>query len=304
MHPRVAIVVLTYNGVEDTLACLGSLERINYPHERYEVVVVDNASSDGTVARVRAEFPTATLIENASNLGFAAGNNVGLRYALEQGFGYVLLLNNDTEVGPDFLGLLVDAAEADSSVGVAGPTIYYHHSPRVVWSAGGIIDWRRGTSAMRGLDKLDQGQFTAPAEVDFVSGCALLCKSTALRQAGLLDERFFMYYEETEWCVRITRAGFRCLHVPGAHIWHKILPERQAQSPRVAYYMARNRLLFLRATRAPLRAWTHALILQDLRTLLSLSLRPKWRARRGQRDALLRAWLDFGCGHFGFAELG
>ena len=304
MRPTVAIIILCYNGVADTLACLRSLDTVAYPRDRLQVIVVDNASSDGTVEAVGAAYPGITILQTGANLGYAAGNNAGLRYALERGFDYALLLNNDVEVAPDFLGALVAAAEADPQVGVAGPTIYYDRAPNLIWSAGGAIDWRRGSSAMRGLDTPDRGQYARVAEVDFVSGCALLCKRAAIEWAGLLDERFFMYYEETEWCVRIARAGFRCIHVPQSHIWHKITPERQAASPRVNYYMVRNRLLFLHIARAPFAAWLHALLLQDLRTCLSWSLRPRWRGRRAERDALIRAWADFWRGRFGVASHG
>ncbi|GAB4197485.1 MAG: glycosyltransferase family 2 protein [Roseiflexaceae bacterium] len=295
--PSVLIIVLCYNGVELTLECLASLRRISYP--RADVLVVDNASSDGTPARVRAAFPEVQVIENGANLGFAAGNNAGLRQALAQGYDYALLLNNDTEVAPDFLNQLVAVAEADPAVGVVGPTICYYAAPDTIWSAGGLIDWRQGLSSMRGLNERDSGQYVTPALVDFVTGCALLCKRAVLERAGLLDERFFMYYEETEWCVRAVRAGFGIVHVPTARVLHKIPLDARSDKPYVAYYMTRNRLLFLRQTAAPPATWLRALLFQDARTLLSLSLRPKWRERRPHRDAMLHAWRDFWAGRFG-----
>jgi len=302
MPPRIAIIVLTYNGVEDTLACLASLEHLDYPRERYRVVVVDNASQDGTPAAVRAAFPEpfVFVVENGANLGFAAGNNVGLRHALAEGYDYALLLNNDTEVAPDMLGTLVAAAEADPRSAAVGPLIYYHAAPTRVWSAGGWIDWERGISRMEG-EVEDQGQFTATREVDFITGCAMLLRCAALERVGLLDERFFMYFEETEWCVRAHRAGFRILFAPQAKLWHKIPLNARFDKEYLAYYMTRNRLLFLRATGARPRTWFKALVLQDLRTYLSLCLRPKWRARRG-RVGMRLAWIDFWRGKFGRLE--
>ncbi len=299
MQPHVAIIVLTYNGLADTLACLASLAQIDYPRERYRVVVVDNASQDDTPAQVREAFPNTLMIENGANLGFAAGNNVGLRYVMEHGFDYALLLNNDTEVAPDFLSLLVKAAEQDLRIGAVGPIIYYHTAPERVWSAGGMIDWQRGICSMAG-EVNDHGQFTA-REVDFITGCAMLIRRSALARAGLLDERFFMYFEETEWCVRASRAGFRIRFVPQAKIWHKIPLDARFDKEYLAYYMTRNRLLFLRATGAGLRTWFHALVLQDLRTYASLVLRPKWRTRKG-RSGMRMAWLDFWRGRFGRLE--
>lgn len=301
MQPSVTIIVLTYNGVSDTLACLASLRRLDYPAARVQVVVVDNASSDATVAEVRTHFPEVVVVENGANLGFAAGNNVGLRYALVRGYDYALLLNNDTEVAPDCLALLVAAAEREPQVGVVGPTIYYYAAPEVIWSAGGRIDWRRGTSLMDGTGERDAGQYPAVRAVDFVTGCALLVKRAALAQAGLLDERFFMYYEETEWAVRVRRAGFTILHVPQARLWHKIPLDARFDKEYLAYYMTRNRLLFLRAAGASPGTWAHALVVQDLRTYASLCLRPKWRTRAG-RVGMRLGWCDFWRGRFGRLE--
>jgi GT2 family glycosyltransferase len=297
MQPRVAILVLCYNGIADTLACLASLQQIDYPRERYAVVVLDNASQDGTPDRVRAAFPETIVIENGANLGFAAGNNVGLRYALAQGYDYTLLLNNDTEVAPDFLSELVAEAEADPTIGAVGPLIYYHAAPERIWSAGGTIDWRRGICTMAG-EAADVGQYRQARDVDFVTGCAMLMRRSALEQTGLLDERFFMYFEETEWCVRVTRAGMRVRFVPQAKLWHKIPLDARFDKEYLAYYMTRNRLLFLHATGAGPATWFHALFLQDLRTYASLWLRPKWRTRRG-RVGMRLGWADFWRGRFG-----
>jgi GT2 family glycosyltransferase len=283
--------VLCYNGVALTLECLKSLRCLDYVS--VDILIVDNASRDDTPAAVRAQFPEVMVVETGANLGFAAGNNVGLRYALEQSYDYALLLNNDTEVAPDFLDRLVRAAEADPAIGAIGPTIYYHERWDLIWSAGGVIDWRHGRSAMRGIGEPDRGQYRDAADVDFVSGCALLCRCAALERAGLLDERFFIYYEETEWCVRAARAGFRIVHLPTARIWHKIPLDSRADQPYVAYYMTRNRLLFLQTTGATALAWIHAMLFQDLRTWASLSLLRKWRARRPHRDAMVLAWSDF-----------
>jgi hypothetical protein len=295
--PRVVAVVLNWNGLEDTTACLTSLAEVDYPS--LEVVVVDNGSTDGSPAILRRRFPEVILLETRENLGYAGGNNVGIRYALERGAEYVLLLNNDTEVAPDFLRRMVEVAEADPQVGGVGPMIYYYDRPDVIWSAGGAIDWRRGRTRMVGLNEPEQGQFGAePREVDFVTGCAMLIRREVLERVGLLDERFFLYYEEVEWCVRVRRAGYRILHVPRARIWHKISPCSQADSPLVHYYMTRNRLLFLRLVGAGATAWFHTLA-EDLRILLAWHLRPRWRYKRVQRRAMVRALLDAWRGRWG-----
>jgi GT2 family glycosyltransferase len=295
----VLVIVLCHNGVELTMACLGSLRRQTYGGAR--VLVVDNASRDGTPQAVRERFPEVVVIEAGANLGFAAGNNLGLRYACAEGYTYALLLNNDTEVAADLVERLVAACEANPRVGVAGPRICYYDRPGTIWSAGGAIDWGRGTTAMLGLDMPDGPPFDQPAEVAFVTGCALLVRREVLEQVGLIDERFGMYYEEAEWCVRIGRAGWRIIYAPEGRLLHKIRPELQSLSPRVLYYMTRNRLLFLRLTGAPARAWLHAAVGQDLRTWCSWGLRRRWRGRGPQRAALRTAWRDFLLGRFGMA---
>ncbi len=294
--PSVAIIVLNWNGREDTLACLDSLARLEYPSSH--IIVVDNGSTDGSPEAIRRAFPQAEVLETGRNLGYAGGNNWGLKVALARPFPYILLLNNDTLVAPDFLTHLVNAA-ADRTVGIAGPTIYYADWPEVIWTAGGAIDWRRGDTHMVGLDQPDQGQFgSVPREVDFVSGCAMLIRRDVLECVGLLDERFFLYYEEVEWCVRARRAGFRILHVPQAKVWHRIAPQAQAESPAIHYYMTRNRLLFLALTGASGRAWL-ATAADYVRTLLSWSLRPRWRHKGQQRRAMARAIADAWRGHWG-----
>lgn len=295
--PQVAIIVLNWNGGEDTLACLESLRQLDYPN--YEIVVVDNGSTDGSAQAIRDAFPDVMMLGTGKNLGFAEGNNVGLRYALAGSADYVLLLNDDTEVASDFISVLVCAVEATPHAGVAGPTIYYFNRPTTIWAAGGTIDWRRGNSHLMALNEVDEGQYDVVREVDFVTGCALLARREVVDQVGMLDSRFFMYYEEAEWCVRVARAGYKILHVPQAHVWHKIVPTQQSASPRVHYYMTRNRLLFLRSTRAGVRAWLHTLLAEYLRTLVSWTMRPRWRRMHGPRRAMIQAIYDAWRGHWG-----
>jgi GT2 family glycosyltransferase len=300
--PQVAIIVLNWNGRDDTLGCLASLSRIDYA--AYEIIVVDNGSADDSVLAIRAAYPQVTLIEAGENLGYVGGNNIGLDYAQKTGAAYALLLNNDTEVAADFLDLLVAAADVDPVIGAVGPTIYYFDQPSVIWSAGGAVDWRQGATHMIDLGQEDQGQLgVSPRPVDFVTGCALLIKMSVVEQVGRLDARFFAYYEETEWCIRVARAGYQILHVPQAKIWHKISPAAREASPQVHYYMTRNRLLFLSLSRVGPSVWLNTLLFDYGRTLLSWTIRPKWRHKSPQRQAMLQAILDYRRGHFGRVEI-
>lgn len=296
-HPAVSIIVLNYNSRQDTLDCLHSLEHLTYPN--VDVIMVDNGSTDGTVDAVRAAYPEMTVIDTGKNLGFTGGNNVGIQHALDNGADYIMLLNNDTIVAPDMIDIMIDTMEADPALGVTGPMIYYYDAPDTIWSAGGSIDWGHGLTSMIGLNEEDKGQFgEAPRRVDFVTGCAMLARREVWQTVGLLDDKFFMYYEETEWCVRATRAGHHIAFVPTAMMWHKISIEARATSPRTYYYMTRNRLLFLSNSRAGLRTWLNTFT-EYGRTLASWTLRPKWQDRRHLRGVMLRAIRDFSIGRFG-----
>jgi GT2 family glycosyltransferase len=294
--PRVAVIVVNWNRQADTLRCLASLAAAGQPAA--DVFLVDNASTDGTVAAARAAFPGVRIIENERNLGFAAGNNVGIRLALTDGYPHLMLLNNDAVVAPDAIQRLLQPLLADSKVGVAGPAICYLAAPDRVWSAGGAVDRRRGAVTSEHLDvqvaALPDQSFAA----DHVSGCCLLVRAAAIARAGLLDERFFMYYEETEWCLRIARHGYRIVVAPDARVWHDISPQAQAGSPAIAYYMTRNHLLLLHATKAPASAWRHTIYWQG-RTLLSLYLRHHSAERVRGRWPMILALRDFALGRFG-----
>lgn len=296
--PKVTIIVLNWNGKDDTFACVASLLRCDYPS--MEIVVVDNGSKDDSVAALRANFSQVTILETGENLGYVGGNNFGIKFAMQHGTDYVLLLNNDTEVAPDFLSRLVAAAEADEKIGIVSPMIYYHSQPKSLWSAGGSIDWKSGDTRMMGEGQIDNGQFgSSPFEVDFVTGCAILIKMPVIERIGLLDERFFAYYEDTEWCVRAHRSGYRVLTVPGSSIWHKITPEARYTSNSLAYYLTRNRMLFLKLSRARAGAWLHTVVLEIGRTIISYSVRPKWRYKQASRQAMIYGFLDFWRGRFG-----
>lgn len=294
--PHVAIIILNWNGRDDTLACLKSLSRLNYP--AHFVIVVDNGSSDGSARAIQLAFPHVTVIEAGCNLGYVGGNNLGLEHARARGAHYALLLNNDTEVASDFLRLLVEAA-TEPAVGIVGPIIYYQAQPRVIWSAGGAIDWKRGRTCMIGEGEEDRGQFSATRPVDFVTGCALLIKMSVVERIGPLDPRFFAYYEETEWCVRAARAGYKVMHVPRAKVWHKISLAARDTSIGVTYYMTRNRLLFLKLTRAGLVPWLYTLFLDYGRTLMSYTVRPEWRHKRVARKIMWEAIRDYWRQRFG-----
>jgi GT2 family glycosyltransferase len=283
---RVVVVVPNWNGGEDVLACLRSLSQVRTPE-----------------ITVRSAHPSVYLIELGQNEGFTGAANAGIAFARREKADYCLLLNSDATIADDAIALLVDALDALPAAAAAGPTICYRDRPRVIWSAGGSIDWRRGSARMVGMDEADEGQFgTEPRSVPFVSGCAILLRMEAVSRFGTLDPRFFAYYEEVEWCVRCTRGGACIVYVPRAHAWHGITAEAREASPLVHYYMTRNHLLLLRSCHAPLSAWICALA-DTARTTFSWTVRSKWRHKRPQRAAVVRGLADFWAGRFGRAPL-
>jgi GT2 family glycosyltransferase len=243
--PSVAVVVLTWNGRDLTLDCLRSLAAVKTANLR--VLVVDNGSTDDTVAAVRAQGdPRVTVLENGANLGFAAGNNAGIRRALDSGADFVLLLNNDTVVDPDFVDHLLAGARANPDVGIAGPKIYFFDPPDRIWFAGGEVSMWRGTARHIGIRETDRGQHDRARDVDYVSGCALLARRAVFERVGLLDPGYRAYFEDADLCARATRAGFRVRYVPAAKVWHRISASTGGQLSRrkIARKLASARRFF------------------------------------------------------------
>ena len=294
--PKVAIIIINYNGREDTLECLESLSALTYP--AYAVYVVDQpfgakeTERDGVSAAIQAQFPAVVVIENPVNNGFAGGNNTGMQKALADGADYIFLLNNDTTVAPDLLEPLVMLAESDPKIGIVGPTMLYYSDPETVWATGGTI------GAMGASHLVDEGKpfsthLMQPAERDFIVGCGLLAKRDLLEKVGLFDERYFLYYEESDLCARAKKAGWCVWHQPASRLWHKVSRSTGTESELTLYYMRRNVLLYLRRH----GAWHTVLwaILDDGYLAAVWTMRKNYR----RRTVLIRAVTDFLRGRFG-----
>jgi GT2 family glycosyltransferase len=218
--PSVDIIVLNWNGKRDTLECLASLRSVDYPRRR--VIVVDNGSTDDSVAAIRTDFPEAVILETGSNLLFAGGNNAGIRKSLADGTDIIMLLNNDTTVDPGFVGALVHRLQSDRSAGAVGPKIVYSAAPQTIWYAGGEISFWTGTMKHRGIRAADDGTFDEPGATDYATGCCLCATRDAWERVGLLDVSYAMYAEDADWCVRASRAGFGIGYEPSAKVYHKV----------------------------------------------------------------------------------
>ncbi|HIE56928.1 MAG TPA: glycosyltransferase family 2 protein [Anaerolineales bacterium] len=294
-NPLVISIILNTNRREDTLECLRALAAQTYPNQR--AIVLDNHSTDGSVEAIRAEFPQVEIIPIRENQGYAGNNNFGIQAALEQNADWIFVLNEDTVMAEDCVEQLIRIGESDPKIGILGPMVYHHDEPEIIQSAGGIITKHWGGTHLA-KNEPDTGQYSKPHRVDWISGCAILLRREAIQQAGMLDPRFFYYWEETEWCLRIGKAGWKVIHVPAAKLWHKGVQRNYQPKPSLFYYDTRNHLLMLSKHHAPLTAKAH-LWLQTLRTLISWSIKPKWRSKKEHRNAIWRGMLDFVRGRFG-----
>ncbi|MEA2626352.1 MAG: hypothetical protein QOD06_2397 [Candidatus Binatota bacterium] len=254
-----AVVIVNWNGLADTRECLRSLGAV--AGEWSHVIVVDNASEDGSPAVLRGEFPWVDLIEAGANLGYAGGNNLGIRRARDAGADFVFVLNNDAAVVPGTIAELRSTIENDPRIGVAGPLVYRAGGKQDFWYAGGDLQER----PFRVRERTDRSvlERDEPLDVGYVPGCALMMSRRMLDRIGLLDERFFLTWEDTDWSARVRAAGFRPVIAPRSRVHHVRSPSFQGFfSPLYAYYFIRNMLLFARLHFAPTkrpRAYADAL---------------------------------------------
>ncbi len=239
-NPKISIVAVNYNGFELTCRMVDSLEaHITTPHE---IIVVDNGSRRDEAAMLGERYPAIVAIRSASNLGFAGGNNIGIRAAKGD---YIMLLNNDTEVCDDSLRWLCEALDSDAAMGAVCPKIKFFAPPRSVQFAG-YTPLSRITLRNRplGFNQPDDGRFDTPSTTPYAHGAAMLVRREAVERAGLMPELYFLYYEEIDWSVRITESGYTIGYEPRCTVYHKESATTGQSSPLRTFYITRNRLLF------------------------------------------------------------
>ena len=240
----VAIILVNYNGADDTIDCIRSLSEIK--DIEYEIVVVDNCSTDESVDKLRQmqnRFKF-TLLQANNNTGFSAGNNIGIKYA--KSADYYLLLNNDTVVEPDFLVKLIDGFREDPQCGATISKILYYSQPDTIWYAGGKLSPRTARSEHFHFNKKDQNIDSLPQAVTFASGCCLCLSRETVRRIGLLNENFFLYEEDAEYCCRIINAGYNIFYIPNSIIYHKVSSSTGCGSSLSQYYSVRNKYYLIR----------------------------------------------------------
>jgi GT2 family glycosyltransferase len=289
--PRVLVVILDWNGADDTLACLESLRASDYP--AFDTLVIDNGSRRSVVPAVRATFPDVDCIELPINLGYAGGNNVGLRRALVMQYDFAYVLNNDTVVDAGALRAAVEAGRPSDVAAVGGKVVAFD-DPSRLWMTYGAIDYRQSLVHLAGWGERDRGQYDTPREVEWVPGCALLLSCAALADVGLFDEQFFAYHEDVDWCTSARERGWHIRYAPDSVVRHRgnrTLGGPTYVSPR-KYLSARSTVLFARkhATTAQLvKLWASILLTLPfvfLRRLVTGEARGVWLKVRGWLDGL------------------
>lgn len=258
---KISLVILHYGDQKLTDQCLASVKKLKTRGFGLQVTVVNNDPGE-KLTRLQKKYPFGRFLRAGKNLGFTGGNNLGIKKALELGSEGIMLLNNDTILAEDLIEVMVRKTEQDESAGILSPKIYfasgfeYHQERyrpeekgRVFWYAGGLIDWENVLGSHRGVDEVDRGQYDQPEETDFISGCAMFVKREVFKKIGLLDEKYFLYLEDADFCQRAKKKGFRLLYEPEGRLWHVNAGSSEVGGRAHDYFFTRNRLLF---------GWRHA----------------------------------------------
>lgn len=254
-EPAVSIIILNWNGINDTVECIESFKEISY--KNYVVIIVDNHSDNNEAKELNTRFTHyIRLVESDRNCGYAGGVNIGIKYALNNFMPeYILVMNNDTVVEQDFLSRLIETSKGDIRIGVSGPKVCFYDAGNVIQSAGGHLNMSLGMPSLIDYRKLDNNKHQSVRDVDFVSGCCMLIKVKTIRDIGLIDEKYFCYWEETDFCVKARNIGYRVVCVPSAKVRHKNPGFNQMEKLDIkersslllsCYYLARNRILFMK----------------------------------------------------------
>ncbi len=280
--PLVSILTVQYQQLEMTLRFLESISQIGYAN--YEVVVVDNASNFDAKKEIQSRYPNVTVICSESNLGFAGGNNLGLQYCKGD---YILFINNDTEVEPDFLNHLVQLGNTVPNLGVISPRLQYY-DPKGIVQYAGSTDLNTFTLRNRslGYGEVDKGQYTTSYPTAFIHGAAMLVPKLVLTEVGLMEQRFFLYYEEYDWCARIRARGFEIYYCGESLVYHKESMSVGKSSPLKIYYMTRNRIWYALRNVPASKRWLTLSFLYGAalpKQLLQFILQKRW-------DLLRAAW--------------
>ncbi|PIP28149.1 MAG: hypothetical protein COX29_02805 [Candidatus Moranbacteria bacterium CG23_combo_of_CG06-09_8_20_14_all_35_22] len=279
-QPKVFVIILNYNGRACLKKALASVFRMDYPN--FEVILVDNNSTDGSFEMIKREFSKIILIKNSENLGFSSGNNIGIEYALERGADYIWLLNYDTEIEKNSLDFLVEEIEKNERIGIISPVILVGDSKKI-WFSGGEIDWFKMKSQHQEKE-LQKNNFNT----DYISGCAMLIRAEVFRRAGLFDEDYFLYWEDADFSLRVKKAGYKLAVCTSSRIRH--YEKSQEKKASKSYWLVLSGLIFFKKN-SPLFLKPWIFLYVRLRKIKN------WKERKCEKTALNeavgRAYQDF-----------
>jgi len=299
VQPLVYVILLDYDGRDDTIECLESLRGLDYGN--FKILLIDNGSKRSCLDEVRRRFPHVVTRRIEPNRGFMGGCNVGMREALDAGAEYVWLLNNDTVVDPSALSALIREAEADPRCGILGSKIFFYGDRGILQHAGGALDLESGRLSHLGFSCRDDGRYDRVEEVFYVTGCSLLARAAMISEVGLMEEIYVFYFDDIDWCVRARRKGWGVKYVPGSVLYHKLSTVAGGiQSPAYVYAYSRSYLLFFLLhypvlfPRALLAWWMRDFPLRFLRERNAANLAASCRALAGMLAAVPRlVWRAF-----------
>lgn len=273
-----------------TLECVQALQAMQHP--QMDILVIDNGSGDDSVKILTEYEPAVEILELPENVGFAAGNNHGLRLAIARGYDFALLINNDAFAAPGMLDQLL--AEAASDIGLLTPKIFYESEPDRIWFAGGLRQPSTLDLVDTGRGKMDGAQFSTGRDLDYVLGACMLVNLQAARVVGLLDERYFFYFEDLDWSVRFTEAGYRLRLAPLAHVYHRVAVSTggDVDSAQRRYYLAFGSVLFWKqhAHLGNPPAILGFRVLSAVKMVSRLILKGRWRTAGAYLDGLRDGW--------------
>ena len=239
---KVGVVIVNYNGEKYQNDCIESLYKMTYTN--IEIIVVDSGSNDNSIDLLRENYPRVHILEQKENVGVAVGNNIGIKYSIKLGTNYTLLLNNDVVVDKNLLEILVRESEGKK---VVVPKIYYYHPNNMIWYAGGELVFRKGTGIHYGFKKLEDDKYNEKRQITYAPTCCMLIPNYVFNRIGFIDEKVFMYFDDTDFCLRMYKAGIELWYIPEAKMWHKVSSSSGGEdSPIAVYYNTRNRFYFMK----------------------------------------------------------
>lgn len=291
INGKIGIVIVNYNGAAYQNEALKTIFDSSY--QNFEVIIVDSASSDNSICLAKEQFSNIHYIMESENVGVARGNNIGIRYAIEKlDVEYILLLNNDVELDKYTIERLIENASTQK---IMVPKIYYYEPHDMLWFAGGEMYWNKGESGHIGNFETDKGQYDQERVIGYAPTCCMLIHREVFNKIGYIDERVFMYFDDTDLCVRMNDAGFKIVYIPSAFMWHKVSSSGGGMDSKVyVYYNFRNKFYFMDKYKErlefPARIFTYT------KLFAKFILSPVYKKND---KYILKAWKDYRHGRMG-----